>query len=213
MPGVKNIIGKKFTRIIVIKYLYSNKNKKRIYLCRCDCGIEKNIIGADLLNGTTKSCGCLFLESLKKRSRVHYLSNTYEYKAWANMKTRCLNKKGIQYKDYGGRGISIDKNWKNSFLNFYKDMGPRPTNKHTLDRINNNKGYYKNNCRWTTMEVQNCNQRRNKYLSYKGMRKTISEWAKFLKLSDGTIRARINYGFSIDKILSPNLLIRTRGKK
>lgn len=94
-----------------------------------------------------------------KESEQHGMKKTKEYTSWCLMKRRCFNKKREDYKDYGGRGITVCDEWKNSFLAFYNDMGPRPTDKHSIDRIDNNKGYYKENCKWSTPTEQARNKR------------------------------------------------------
>lgn len=212
MSRVKNIIGKTFGRLYVIKYVFSNKNKKRIYLCQCSCGKRKNVIGANLLKGSSKSCGCLFIELLIKRRYKHGLSKTTEHNIWTLMKARCNTKKGIPFKNYGKRGIKVCSKWKNSFEHFYKDMGPRPSKLYSLDRIDNNKGYFKENCRWATRKEQNNNTRSNIIITYKGISKSISNWAHYLGVNRETIASRIRYGFPIESILNPNTIPHGKGK-
>lgn len=187
-----NLTGQKFGKLTVLKLSYTKRYT--YWKCLCDCGIEKIILGTRLTAGRTRSCGCL----AKTNGIKHGMRHTRSYKSWQGMKSRCLNKSVSSYKDYGGRGIKICKKWM-KFENFYKDMGNRP-NGTSLDRINNNKGYYKKNCKWSTPEEQNINKRNNHCIYYKGRTMTISEWAKILNINPGTLHHRIFiYKWSIEK--------------
>lgn len=94
--------------------------------------------------------------------KTHGMTNTSEYRSWHHMKGRCLNPKDYDYKNYGGRGIDICQDWVDSFESFYKDMGPKPSRNHSLERIDNSKGYNKENCKWATRKEQNNNQRKRR---------------------------------------------------
>ncbi len=120
-----------------------------------------------------------------------------EYNVWRGMKTRCRN-----HVDYFGRGIRVCKKWINSFEAFYKDMGPRPSNLYSIDRINNNGNYEPSSCRWATRSQQCLNTRRNHHIKFKGKNKTITEWAKELKM-DHMILVRRLKKYPIDIALSP----------
>jgi hypothetical protein len=109
-----------------------------------------------------------------------------EYNVWHNMKKRCTKPKYQAYKDYGGRGISVCDRWLNSFANFFEDMGERPTNKHSLDRENNDGNYEPSNCRWATKEEQNSNKRTIRLITHNGVTKTASDWAIEMGFKDGT---------------------------
>lgn len=122
---------------------------------------------------------------------THRMSGSSEYTAWSELKKRCLNKKCKNYSGYGGRGITVCDRWKNSFESFYKDMGPKPSPKHSIDRIDNNKGYFPENCRWATLAEQAKNTRRNIYIFYKNERKTLDEWAKIVGIKCETLRSRL----------------------
>lgn len=123
------------------------------------------------------------------------------YYSWSNMKRRCDNKNHKDYKNYGGRGISYDKSWKR-FAGFYADMGDREKNL-SLDRINNNKGYSKENCRWATRAVQNNNSRKNKLIEYNGLSLPLRSWSEKLGINRSTLAQRIYvYKWNISKCLS-----------
>lgn len=130
--------------------------------------------------------------------KVKTKSNSY--RIWIGVKSRCLNKKSTNYFRYGARGITVCKRWL-KFENFLLDMGERPDGM-TLERINNNIGYSPSNCRWATRLEQSLNTRRNIYIEYKGVKKTIKEWSKELKVSEICIRNRHKKGWPIEKILN-----------
>ncbi len=124
------------------------------------------------------------------------MSNTSEYKIWKGIRKRCFNNKTKFFHNYGGRGISICKRWLASFPNFFKDMGPRPSPQHSIDRINNNKGYSPSNCRWVTRKEQNSNTRRTVKITINGTTKCIVHWCDFYNTSTVTYYRRIKEGMS-----------------
>ena len=140
-----NRIGLQFGRLLVIEWLPGHK-----YLCRCECGVEKEIDTHRLTPGKTRSCGCLRKESVSKQFSTHGESKTAEYRAWTLIKNRTCNPNGMDYKDYMGRGITICEEWKYDFPAFLAYVGKRPSNKHSIDRIDVNKGYEPGNTRWAT---------------------------------------------------------------
>jgi hypothetical protein len=132
---------------------------------------------------------------------THRLSRTPEYRSWCGMMYRCYNDKSRNYKGYGGRGIKVAKRW-HKFENFLEDMGLRPSIKHTLDRENNNKGYYPDNCRWATALVQSNNRGDyNSNFTYKGKTKSVSQWAVTLNIPAAQLRHRLGAGQSFEYIL------------
>lgn len=166
MVGRKRLrldFNKKYGRLTLLTCL---ELKHTTWKCRCDCGNEVKVWASQLASGGTKSCGCLkkdrdILWGKKDKNRqTHGMHGTPEYGAWTGMKQRCYNPKNKYYKDYGGRNIKVCKRWLNSFENFYTDMGPRPDNQHSLDRINNDGNYKPNNCRWADWFVQANNRRK-----------------------------------------------------
>lgn len=150
--------GRRFGRLIVIRFAGSNKWRQSTWLCKCKCGSTTVVSKSNLLSGRHRSCGCLLRESVGKRARTHGMSTTCEYRAWARMKDRCYNPRNKAYKYYGKRGITVCKRWLRSFRYFFADMGTRPP-KLTLERVNNNGNYQPNNCRWATQTDQNRNSR------------------------------------------------------
>jgi len=153
----KDLTGQKFGRLTVFEYLGARKMKSW-WKCQCECG---NIIETNtnhLHSGHTKSCGCLNKEG---NNKTHELSKTPIYKLWRNMKTRCYNKNISQYKDWGGRGIKVCERWL-KFENFYEDMFPSYKKGLSLERIDNNKDYCLENCKWIPKNLQVRNRRMNK---------------------------------------------------
>jgi hypothetical protein len=131
------------------------------------------------------------------------------YSTWQGMKQRCYNPKCAQYKNYGGRGITVCDEWLNSFAAFVRDMGEKPEG-FSIDRIDNDKGYSKENCRWATLEEQARNQRRSVYLEYDGKRMTMREWAVELGRHETTIHSRIRRGYPLELVLAKDILLSGR---
>ena len=150
--------GDKFNFLTAVKFVEMRKNSEQYWLFRCDCCKKKMIKVSSVKNGSIKSCGCL---KIGRSGFKHGMARTRVYRSWADMRQRCLNKSNTNYKYYGGRGITICQEWINSFINFYKDMGERPKGK-SIDRINNDGNYCKENCKWSTPKEQMNNTRYNK---------------------------------------------------
>jgi hypothetical protein len=136
-------------------------------------------------------------------SKVDNFVRTPTYSSWANMKTRCDNKTFFSYTEWGGRGISYDPRWK-KFEAFIEDMGERPEGT-TIDRIDNSLGYYKENCRWATPKEQSNNTRRNRYIEFNGVTKTLQQWEDELNIGRRTISERIKRGWSVERALTTHV--------
>lgn len=160
-----NIKGVRFGKLTAIESADTTIAGKVRWLCQCDCGTRKVIVGSALKSGNTTSCGCVFLEKLIARNTKHgHATRRKESRthiSWAAMKNRATNTAGARFSEWGGRGITMTKRWL-KFSNFLLDMGDRPAGK-SLDRINNDGPYKKSNCRWATPREQNLNKRRSKH--------------------------------------------------
>lgn len=178
----KDISGQKFGRLTAIKQLPNDKLNV-MWECVCDCGSVIKTRGTALRSGWTQSCGCYRVDQLNKKLAKHSMCKTPEHTAWTSMKCRCYAPKTVRYKDYGGRGITVCDRWRDSFNNFFEDMGKRPSPIHSLDRIDVNGNYEPTNCRWATQIEQSSNTRRNVFITHNGKTDTLSGWARTLGIS------------------------------
>jgi hypothetical protein len=154
----KDIVGQKYGKLLVIEFSHRDSlNRKTLYKCKCDCGVEKIVANASLKDGT-QSCGCI-----NPRNATHGMTSTKVYKTWKRIKSRCFNTKDIYYNNYGGIGIKMDEKYVNDFPAFYKEVGdpPENTHKYSIDRIDNNKGYTEGNLRWADFYTQARNKGRD----------------------------------------------------
>lgn len=206
----KDITGKTFGRLHVIERTEKRTNGKGvIWLCECECGNVAYVSAAMLLSGNTKSCGCLQRDVTIQRSTKHGFAPDGNverlYKTWQSMKQRCTNPKNTEYQNYGGRGITICEEWLNSYLKFrewayangYNENAPHL--QCTIDRIDNNKGYSPDNCRWVDMKTQSNNKSTNHYITYNNETHTLAEWERLTGISRSVITCRIKRGWSVEK--------------
>lgn len=169
--------------------------------CKCACGAIREDMGlGNILSGAITSCGCFRIEQLQKKIKTHGMSLSPTYVNWCNMTQRCKGLREMERKYYSDRGISVCKRW-GKFKNFLKDMGERPTARHSIDRIDNNKGYYPKNCRWATPAEQLNNTSRTVRLEFKGEIKTLSEWAILIGVKLNTLHWRRRRNASPSHIL------------
>lgn len=174
----------KFGRWTIVSDCPSSVPGNRRVICVCDCGTEKSVRLAGLKAGQSKSCGCLRVEravpAMSSSRTKHSMCGTPEYAAWAHMIQRCHNPKDKSYPNYGGRGIEVYQEWRESFASFLAHIGKKPSQSHTLERVNSNKGYEPGNVRWATRNEQASNKRSNYFIVHDGQEKTVkqlaSEW-------------------------------------
>lgn len=196
MPVFKDLTGRNFTRLTVIKKYGLNKHNKITWLCRCECGTEKVVLGASLMNGKTKSCGCLQKEKVIEKNYSHGKSYTRLYRIWRNMKSRCTVINNPDYKNYGGRGISICNEWIDDFQSFYNwAISNGYSDVLSIDRINVNKGYSPQNCRWSTDKDQARNKRNNVNTLIDGEYLSIAAIAEKYQVSREAVRERFKNGY------------------
>jgi hypothetical protein len=195
----KDLTGRRFGRLTAVEPVRLH-NGNRGWRCRCDCGNEIVSVTSNL-GGHTDSCGCLRRELTSKRCKTHGLVKSLEYHSWSGMIARCTNPKVKCYGDYGGRGIRVCKEWM-SFEAFYRDMGPRPSRLHSLDRYPDVNGDYRpGNCRWGTPRQQSNNRRSNRLIEFRGDVLTLAEMASKYNIRLSTLWARLNYGWPIERAL------------
>lgn len=159
------LAGERFGRLSAISNIGVNGNLQRLWLCQCDCGENTTVAGAGLRSGNTQSCGCIRRErairlGCERKTHGEATTRTPEYYSWSAMKERCLNPRKDNYPRYGGRGILVCDRWREDFEAFLADMGRRPSQRHTLDRIDTNGNYEPDNCQWSTPKQQANNRRR-----------------------------------------------------
>lgn len=185
----------------LLRHISGTPRKTAMWLMRCDCGTERNVRLLNVLRGGSRNCGCVRKIKNHQRQFRHGRRNTLEYNSWASMMDRCNNPNVKQWMDYGGRGISVCERWKD-FRNFLEDMGLRPTVDHSLGRIDNNKGYFKENCRWETKAEQASNTRYNKRINFNGKTMTLSQLAREIGEAPQTLTKRFKRGWSVEKTLT-----------
>jgi hypothetical protein len=196
---------------------YRTDRRPGVYwMCDCDCGGRVEVLSTNLRPGNTTSCGCVSRTLSRQRRTTHGRSRTPESDAWNNMRVRCYNPANPSYGDYGGRGIRVCERWRGGdcFAAFYADLGPKPSRLHMLDRIDND-GYYScgkcaeclavgrpMNCRWATRTEQNRNKRSNVWLTARGERMLLSDFAPLTGLFVASVYDLLARGWTPDDILS-----------
>lgn len=218
--NLKDLTGKKFGRLLVIERA-ENRGKQTYWKCKCDCGKVKEVNGAKLKNGHTKSCGCLPRKAMVKSDvqrnchlKTHGMSETRIYRIYHKMKLRCYSKVNSAYPSYGGRGITICDEWLNDFMSFYNwSMSNGYADDLSIDRIDNDKGYSPDNCRWATKKQQANNTRSTIFLTYKGETKPVSEWSEITGIPQDTLTYRKRSGWSDDECIEISLWGRMGKKK
>lgn len=161
MPAFQDLTGRKFGDLLVVRQAETSSCGKIRWVCECDCGKQRTVQAAHLISGHTKSCGCYNKRRIKETFITHGCTKTRLYSIWSSMKTRCYNARSKAYNYYGGKGITVCQEWLNSFEAFREwALSNGYQDSLTLDRINGEKGYYPDNCRWATWHEQRMNQRR-----------------------------------------------------
>lgn len=153
-------VGAKVGILTLLGVIGRSKNGAKVWRCLCDCGNIKDIVSSSLRAGLTRSCGCFYLKCSQDIRKTHGMSGSTEYHSWAAMKQRCYYQGHQEYENYGGRGIAVCEEWLDSFESFLQDMGHKPSEKHSIDRIDVNGNYCKENCKWSTPKEQAANTRK-----------------------------------------------------
>lgn len=197
-----DLTGKRFGRWTVLSYAGNCGRYIPRWLCRCDCGTEREVIGKDMVAGKSVSCGCYFSEQVKLWNVKHGLSHDQTFNIYRHMIARCHNEKGARYADYGGRGITVCQRWRDSYEAFLDDMGPRPSPKHEIERKNNDGNYEPDNCIWATRHVQARNKRSSRFLEHNGERMVIVDWERRQGFLIGTISKRLIHGWTVEEAIT-----------
>ena len=206
MGQICNLNGLRFGRLTVVGFSGLNKHRKATWNCLCDCGNSVIVVGASLKNGSTKSCGCYELETKQERNTTHGLRKHDLYKTWLNMKSRCYNSNNSHYKYYGKKGIGMCDDWKNNFKSFY-DWAINNGWKRglSIERIDNNKQYEPENCKWIDISKQSQNRTTNHYVADKnGNVYTIAEISRKTNINAQTLYSC----YSKHKSILPTLYLR-----
>lgn len=196
-----DLTGRRFGRLVVTcladrRYNKSGTNSQLYWLCRCDCGVEKQVNGRSLRDGRVVSCGCYLKDWCSRTKTTHGWSDTSEYRIWSLMNNRCHQPEAKSFKDYGARGIFVCERWRHSFENFIADMGMRPSPKHQIERKDNNGPYSPENCTWATKLVQANNKRTTVWLEIDGQRKPLNDWSRQTGVPASVIHRRLRRGWS-----------------
>ncbi len=197
-----DITGQRFNRLEVIKLRGRGRSKILIWECRCDCGKTAFACTTDLKTGGVRSCGCLVTDSNVKRLTKHGHANSLEYRIWGTMIARCDKPDHISYPDYGAKGVTVCERWRNSVADFINDMGPRPSRKHSIDRIDSAGNYEPSNCRWASPKEQSRNTSRNRFITHNGETLTLAEWGERAGVRAGLIGSRLKAGWPMEDALT-----------
>lgn len=202
-----DLSGRRFGRLLVLKYHDNNTPQKRVsrFLCVCDCGVQRILPGVQLTCGQTRSCGCLNVDRIRERSTTHGATiksgRTKEYRAWKSMKDRCYLKSSKSYHCYGGRGISVCERWRYSFKNFLSDIGLAPSAIHQVERRGNNGMYEPDNVYWAVPKIQARNRRTNVLATHEGVTLCALDWAIKIGVPSYTVLRRLHAKWTIHQII------------
>lgn len=195
--------GRRYGKLVVLERGERNEKRKLYsWICQCDCGNKATVIGADLRNGGTTSCGCMSSRNFGgDRNRTHGLTQTPIYNVWCAMRNRCQNHNQKSYKDYGAKGITVCDKWQN-FEGFYEDMGESYKEGLTIERIKLHVGYCKENCTWITKDEQALNKSNVIMVTYNGETLPLITVCRQLNLKPRSIYYRLRRGWSVEKALN-----------
>ena len=184
MSNHLNLAGERFGKLVAVELTGEViRGQGRLWRCVCDCGGEKKSTTGALNIGAVKSCGCLVLDNVRKMGLTNYKHGeghafkTKEYRAWSSMKERCNRASHPSYLNYGGRGIKLCAEWENSYTTFLRDMG-RAQPGQSIDRIDVDKGYSPDNCRWASVKTQMRNKSNTRFMIVNGKKRKAIEVAE-----------------------------------
>ncbi len=199
-----DLTGKKFGRLLVLRRAENGNCGQTKWWCRCECSDDKEfeVHGGCLATGNTQSCGCLMRELARDTHTTHGMCGTPEYKTWAAILKRCYSENDPGHKNYGGRGITVCDRWRNSFENFFADMGERRDG-FSIERIDTNGNYCPENCCWADKKTQANNKRTTVLVTFNGETLPITEWASKIGIKPTTLYKRVFiYGWPIEEAMT-----------
>jgi len=207
---IKINAGDRYGRLVVVAEaedrVHPSGHRQRMVVCDCDCGNRVTVQLGNIRSGGTVSCGCFLRELVSRPGRnIKHghagESDSRTYLAWISMKQRCLNPNNTQYRYYGGRGITVCQRWLDSFTAFLEDMGECPDGLE-IERIDNEAGYFKDNCRWATRKEQMRNTRRTNRVAFNGETLCLTDWASRIGVHPDTVRGRLARGWPLELALT-----------
>lgn len=199
-----NLVGQEFNKLLVVEFLRM-KGSHAIYKCLCDCGNYTEAYGANIKKNHTTSCGCSSIKHKKEfavKSITHGLTKHPLFMSWVGMRNRCYYVKHNRYANYGGKGIVVCEEWKGNFKSFFEwGIANGWAKGLSIDRIDTNKSYSPDNCRFSTVSEQNKNRTTNIYITYNGVTKVANDWAKITGVRGQTISKRLRKGWDIYSVI------------
>lgn len=211
-----DLTGQPFNRLTVQKLAPVKRGRRLVWICVCECGKITEAVSVELKSGHKKSCGCLRQDTIGDARRTHGKSKTRIYNIWSKMIARCHNSNSTDFYKYGQRRIFVCRGWRESSDKFMSDMGEPPTRRHSIDRIDNSRGYdcgscddcvsrqATPNCRWATAKQQARNTSKTKLLTHNGESLPMAEWAERMGVRSALIHRRLSLGWSVsDAITKP----------
>lgn len=204
MPNKLELAGQRFGRLVVLEEAGKDGHRAYMWSCRCDCGETSTVRGSLLKQGRVRSCGCGSREATIRRQTTHGMTGTPLYWRWRAMLARTGDPNNREYRNYGGRGITVCERWRD-FANFHADMGADFLPGLELDRIDNDGPYSPENCRWATRIEQQRNRRNNHIVEWANRSLTVQDWAELLGLKPNTIITRLRRHWPVDRALSKDV--------
>lgn len=209
-----DLTGQVYGSFTVLSFA-GHKGPHKYWNCECSCGEKKPVKQDSLRNGLSTSCGCKLKETLKSRNQKlakHLDCNSTEYKTWAAIRSRMKNKNHHAYSRYGGSDKELSERWE-IYENFLEDMGRKPDPSYSIERLDNAKGYFRENCIWASSKTQNRNRSSNKKLTHKGQKKCMVEWAEQVGIHKDTLGQRLKAGWSVAEAIETPVGSRNRWTK